>query len=133
MQMKTNKLISVSKTIALIILILGIIHDVGTFTPLIKSGLACLKPSDYKAMIFMSLICGSSFILSGIILIMLLNKVEQFVFLIWPIIVVSIFLAISGLLSVVYMTDNPFAWIGLILNMSMFVVTINLKVKLDKK
>ena len=79
--MKTNRLISLGKILAVAIVLLGMIHEIATFTPLIKGGLGCLSPGDMKAMIYMSLICGTSFILSGAVLILLLKKVKQFVFL----------------------------------------------------
>lgn len=129
--MKTNKLISLGKLFAIAILILGIIHDIATFTPLIKGGLACLNPGNLNAMIYMSLICGTSFILSGLILVLLLKKVEQFNFLSLTILLIGVFLALSGILAVVYMFNNPFAWLALILNLSMFILTIGLKMKLD--
>jgi hypothetical protein len=131
--MKTNKLISLGKIFAIAILILGVIHDVATFTPLIKGGLACLTPGDLNAMIYMSLICGTSFILSGLVLLLLLKKVEQFSFLTSTILLIGVFLALSGILSVVYMFDNPFAWLALLLNLIMFVITIGLKMKLNNK
>ena len=131
--MKTNKLISLGKILAIAILILGIIHDIATFTPLIKGVLTCLPSGDLNAMIYMSLICGSSFILSGLILVLLLKKVEQFAFLLSPILLIGVFLAISGFLSIVYMFDNPFAWIALLLNICMFFIVIGLKINLDKK
>jgi hypothetical protein len=128
--MKINKLISLGKIFAIAVLILGIIHAIATFTPLIKGGLACLTLGDLNAMIYMSLICGVSFILSEAVLIELLKKVEQFTFLSSSIFLIGVFLAISGILSVVYMFDNPFAWIALLLNLSMFTITIGLKLKL---
>ena len=131
--MKTSKLISLGKILAIAILILGFIHDIATFTPLIKGGLVCLNPGDLNAMIYMSLICGTSFILSGLVLALLLRKVEQYAFLTSTILVVGIFLALSGVLSIVYMFDNPFAWIALLVNLSMFIITIGLKINLDKK
>lgn len=131
--MKTNKLISIGKSIAVAVLILGIIHDTATFTPLIKGGLSCLTPDNLRAMIYMSLICGTSFILSGLLLIMLLKKLEQFSFLASPIMIIGIFLAVSGILSVIYMFENPFAWIALVLNLVMFGVTLRLKIELNKK
>lgn len=133
MHMKINRLISLGKILATAIIILGIIHDFASFTPLIKGGLGCLSPDDFKAMIYMSLICGTSFILSGFILILLLKKVEQYKFLTSTILFIGVFLAVSGILSIVYMFNNPFAWIALLLNLSMFIITIGLKLKLDKK
>lgn len=131
--MKINRLISLGKILAIAILILGIIHDIATFTLLIKGGLNCLSPGDFKAMIYMSLVCGTSFILSGFVLTLLLKKVEQFVFLTSTILLIGVFLAVSGVLSIVYMFDNPFAWIALLLNLSMFIITVGLKFKLDNK
>lgn len=131
--MKTEKLISLGKIFAIAILILGVIHNVATFTPLIRSGLTCLAPGDFKAVMFLSLICGSSFILSGIVLVLLLKKVEQFKFLSSPILVIGVFLAISGILSVVFMFDNPFAWISFVLNSSMLIISIGLKFKVAER
>jgi hypothetical protein len=131
--MKINRLISIGKILAIAILILGIIHDIATFTPLINGGLGCLSPDDYKAMIYMSLICGTSFILSGAVLILLLKKVEQYEFLTLTILIISVFLAVSGVLSVVFMFQNPFAWTALLLTLSMLIITIGLKFKLDNK
>lgn len=122
--MKTGKLISPGKITAIAIIILGIIHDIATFTPLVQGGLACLTPGDLNAMTYMSLICGTSFILSGLVLVLLLKKVEQFPFLSSAILLIGVYLAVSGILSVVYMFDNPFAWIALLLNLLMFVITI---------
>lgn len=133
MHVKTNKLISLGKIFAIAILILGIIHDIATFTPLIKGGLVCLSPGNLKAMIYMSLICGTSFILSGLVLTLLLRKVEQYVFLTSTIVMIGIFLALSGVLSIVYMFDNPFAWIALLLNLGMFIIAIGIKINLNKK
>lgn len=125
--MKGRKLISIGKIIAMAIVILGIIHDISTFTPLIKDGLACLTPDNLRATIFMSLICGTSFILCGLLIIILFRRIEQFTFLIVPVFAIGVFLAISGVLSVVYMVENPFAWIMLILNLSMFGIIIKLR------
>ncbi len=125
--MKTKKLISTGKVFAIAILLLGVIHDIATFTPLIKDGLNCLTSDKLNAMIYMSIMCGTSLILSGIVLFMLLKKVEQFRFLSSTILLIGIFLLISGILSIIYMSDNPFAWIALLLNLCMFIITIGIK------
>jgi len=131
--MKTNKLISIGKSTAVAISILGIIHDIATFTPLIKGGLLCLTPDNLRAMIYMSLVCGTSIILSGILIFILIKKVEQYEFLTIPILIISSFLAISGLFSVIYMFDNPFAWIAFVLNMTMFSIATLLRQKINGK
>lgn len=128
--MKTNKLISLGKAFAIAILILGIIHDIATFTPLIKTGLECLSPADLNAIIYMSLMCGTSFIISGIVLILLLRKLEQIRFLTSIIMAIGIFLALAGILSIVFMFDNPFAWASLLLNVSVLLIATALKKQL---
>ena len=128
--MKTNKLISLGKAFAIAILILGIIHDIATFTPLIKTGLECLSPADLNAIIYMSLMCGTSFIISGIVLILLLRKLEQNPFLTSIIMAIGIFLALAGILSIVFMFDNPFAWASLLLNVSVLLIATALKKQL---
>lgn len=131
--MKTEQMVSLGKILSIAIMVLGIIHDVATFTPLIKGSLVSLEPESLKAMLYMSLMCGTSLILSGIVLLLLLKQVEQHVFLTSLILVIGVFLAVNGILSVVYMFGNPFAWIALLLNLSMFFITISLKTKLAKK
>ena len=128
--MKTNKLTSLGKAFAIAILILGIIHDIATFTPLIKTGLECLSPADLNAIIYMSLMCGTSFIISGIVLILLLRKLEQNPFLTSIIMAIGIFLALAGILSIVFMFDNPFAWASLLLNVSVLLIATALKKQL---
>lgn len=131
--MKTKRMLSLGRMLSIAIIVLGVIHDVATFTPLIKGGLACLDNGNLKAMLYMSLICGTSLILAGIVLILLLRKVEQHTFLTSSVLVIGVFLALNGVLAVVYMFDNPFAWIALLLNISMFFIAGGLKIKLDKK
>lgn len=126
-------MLSLGRMLSIAIIILGVIHDVATFTPLIKGGLACLDNGSLKAMIYMSVICGASLILSGFVLLLLLKQVERHVFLTSPVLVIGVFLAVNGIVAVVYMFDNPFAWIALLLNLSMFFITISLKIKLAKK
>ena len=126
--MKTKTIINSGKILAIATLILGVIHDVATFTPLIKGELSCLNPANLNAMLYMSLICGTSLILSGILIYMLLKKVKEFVFLTTIILIIAIFLALNGMLAVLFMLDNPFAWITLILNLSLLVISVRLKI-----
>ncbi len=121
--MKSSKIIKIGRPIAMAVLVLGIIHNVATFTPLITEGLACLDQINLKAMTYMSLMCGTSLILSGALLLAMLKKtapINQFRV---PILIVGVFLAINGILAVVYMPENPFALLALILCMAMFYIT----------
>lgn len=128
--MQVRKLISVSKAVATAIVILGIIHDVATFTPLIGEGLECLDKENMNAMTYMSLMCGTSLILSGLLLISLLKKWRQHRFLNYPILLTSCFVFLNSILALIYMLFNPFAWITFILGATMFFMTNILKKKI---
>lgn len=124
--MINQKVIQVGKIFSLIVLNLGLIHDIATFTPLIQDGLSLLSPDDRSAMIYFSLMCGTSLILSGLLLFVMLKKIDQISFLRVPILIIGIFLALSGLLSVFYMSENPFAWAALFINSTIFVITLKI-------
>lgn len=131
--MKSDTLIVIGKIIALLIIALGLIHDVATFTPLIKGGLSCVHPQTLRAMTYMSLVCGSAFILGGLLILVMIGKLRQNSFVKTPVSIIGIFLAIAGILSVVYMQQNPFAWMVLVLNLGMFAVIIILNALIKHK
>jgi hypothetical protein len=127
------KLIITGKILAIAIAILGVIHNIATFTPIIKGVLTILPPGEMKFMIYANLMCGSSFIISGILLLMFLNKLKNYPFLIAPIVFVGSFLLISGILLIGFsdhIFENPFACASVILNLGMFLVTANLFYKI---
>jgi len=125
--MKINKLISIGKALAIAVLILGIIHDIATFTPIIKYGLTCLDILNLNAVIYMSLVCGTSLILSGLLIYIQLAKIQENTVLVFPTLIIGIFLAITGIFSIVFMFNNPFAWIALVLNISIFTVILKIR------
>ncbi len=129
--MKLSKLISIAKSLSIAIIILGIIHDIATFTPLIRGGLTSLDAENMNAITYISLICGTALILSGTILFKLLGKLSEYSFLFSTLNIIGIFLALNGILAVIYMFNNPFAWIALVLNLSMFAVIQLLKPKVN--
>ena len=128
--LKMNRLIFIGRCIAFAVLVLGVVHDVVTFTPLVREGLGCLSADSLSAMTYMSLMCGASLILGGWLLIILFGRWVRFPFLGLPILIISIFLCINGLLSVFYMADNLFAWLNFVLGLMMFVVVIELNWRL---
>ncbi len=127
LNVKTQTLIAAGKKSAIAIMILGGIHDVATFTPIIQEGIAPLAPDDYLAVIYMSLICGTSLILCGGLAYAFLNNFAQIPYLKTPLVAIGVFLGINGILSVAFMNTNPFAWIALLLNGMMCAITINLR------
>ncbi len=131
--MINKRLITFGNSVAVAVMLLGLIHDVATFTPLIKGGLTCLTPGNLKAITYMSLLCGTSFILSGALLFVLFRKVSEYAFLSLPILIIGIFLAVSGILAVICMFHNPFAWIALLFNLTLFVIALKLRTASRKK
>jgi hypothetical protein len=124
--MTNKKVVGIGKITSILILSLGVIHNIATFTPLIQGGLTLISLADLSAIIYMSLMCGTSLILSGMLLFVMLRKIEQISFLRVPVLIIGIFLALSGILSAFYMPDNPFAWVALFINLSMFAVTLKI-------
>lgn len=122
-----SMLISVGKSLAIAIALLGIIHNIATFTPLIREGLDCLSRDDLRLVTYMSLMCGTALIVSGLVLFALLNKLEAYPVLALPILFAAGFSCLSGILSVVYMIYNPFAWFNLLLGAVVFGITLRLK------
>ncbi|MCB6974331.1 MULTISPECIES: hypothetical protein [Butyricimonas] len=108
------ELVPASKILSIMIVCLGVIHEIATFTPLVQDGLECLSRSDFNSVIYMSLMCGASLVLSGWLLLLLLPKNVTHTFLAYPILLISIFVLINGIVSVVFMVDNPFAWFVLV-------------------
>jgi hypothetical protein len=126
------KTIKIGKTIAIAIAILGGINNIATFTPIIKSTLSCLPSGILKFMLYVNLMCGSFFVISGIMLIMLFDKYENNPFLIKPLILLSGFLLISGILLLVFsenLFDNPFAIASVLLDAGIVWVTTSLLLK----
>jgi hypothetical protein len=126
------KTIKIGKTIAIAIAVLGGIHNIATFTPIIKATLSCLPPADYKFMLYANLMCGFFFIISGLMIFMLLGKYEKNSFLIKPISLLTCFLFISGILLIIFsdnLFDNPFAVICVLLDTGIAGITINLLLK----
>ena len=103
------------RMIAMAIAIMGVIHIAATFTPLINGGLEVLSVAKQQAMTYMSLMCGMLLIVCGLLVAMLHNKVKEHPFLHRPYMLIYGALSIDGILAVVFMPHNPFAWMVLIL------------------
>jgi hypothetical protein len=123
------KTIKIGKTIAIAIAVLGGIHNIATFTPIIKGTLSCLPTGILKFVLYANIMCGSFFIITGIMMFMLFNKYENNSFLIKPISILTCFLLISGILLIIFsenIFDNPFAVISVLLDIAVFGINISL-------
>jgi len=100
-----------TKILAGAILAMGIIHNTATFTPLIQKGLDVLPEGKQKALIYMSLMCGTLLITCGAVALSLANKVKEYDFLKVPYNIIVFVTALSGCLAAYSMPHNPFAWV----------------------
>lgn len=126
-----NKWIVFGKWIAAGLLIMGVIHNVATFTPLIQNSLVSLSSDVARVFICFSLATGTSLTFCGILLFALLNRLKRYPFIITPVLVTGLFLFVFGILSLCFMPDNPFAWIVAALCIVMFGIALRLKSKLN--
>jgi hypothetical protein len=115
------------KILSYAIAVLGLIHVIATYTPLIKGGLSCLDKENLNAMLYMSLVCGASFILSGILLLNLLPMLAKHVQLIIAVRIISVFLLASGISAFFYMMNNPFAYLALGICVGIFIFSLLIK------
>ena len=95
---------------AIAIAVMGVIHIIVTFTPLISDGLQLLPEAKQQAMTYMSLMCGTLLIVCGLLVAMLHGKVRRHSFLRVPFTIIIIALVIDGIAAIGFMTHNPFAW-----------------------
>ncbi len=111
-----KSLLRTSTLFSWLILVLGLVHDGATLTPLIQGGLTPLHPAIRLAVLYMSFTTGTSLVVLGMVLLLLVRPeplsaepVRKAVML------TALFLFAIGISGVCFMTDNPFAWIALLL------------------
>ena len=93
------------------IMLMGLIHIVATFTPLIADKLAMLPEEAEDAFTYFSLACGTLLIMGGGVTFDLSGKVKEHHHVRRLYIFVLAILAIDGVLAVCFMPHNPCAWI----------------------
>ncbi len=96
--------------LAIAIAVMGVVHIIATFTPLIGGGLEQLPLDTRKAMTYMSLMCGTLLVVCGLLVSLLHGKVHEHSFLRVPFTIIIIALVIDGIAAIGFMTHNPFAW-----------------------
>ena len=110
--------------LSIAIAIMGIIHVIATFTPLIGAGLELLPQTKHNAMIYMSFMCGMLLIVCGLLVATLHSKVKEYSFLRLPYKILLIALFIDGITSVAFMPHNPFAWMIFILIACLGIISV---------
>lgn len=113
-----NKMIY--KSLSAGIVLMGVIHIIATFTSRIANLLAPLSEGAQNSFTYMSLMCGALLVLGGTLVFMLAEKLSNHPFLLTPFLHILMILAIDGILAVIFMPHNPFAWIIFCLTVSLF-------------
>jgi len=95
----------------MLVIAMGVIHVIATFTPLINSGLETLSVGKAQAITYFSLMCGTLLIACGSLLLMLMDKTGEHSFLRLPMAFISGVVLLAGILAPCFMPHNPFAWL----------------------
>lgn len=111
MQTKETKTIMKSiRTLSILVALMGVVHIIATFSPLIGGKLACIDTGTYWAMIYMSLMCGLLLIVLGWYVAWAIGKTAEHQILKRTTLIATTTLLVDGVLAVIFMSHNPFAW-----------------------
>jgi hypothetical protein len=114
--------------VAIVVILLGIIHNIATFTPIIETGFECVSAENHMTLVFFSLGTGSATLMSGLMLILLGKALQVGAKKIRGAMYLTVFflLFIAGV-AVVCGTKNPFAYIMLLLAVLEIIIVFNLR------
>ena len=116
---------NITKWLSMGIILMGIVHEIATFTPLIEGKLAFLPDGTQDAFRYFSMMCGALLILGGGIIFLLADKIKEYGFVRKPYMLSLFVVALAGILAICYMRHNPFAWI--IYALTIIVLLVNVK------
>ncbi|MCF0191706.1 MAG: hypothetical protein HUJ96_10650 [Marinilabiliaceae bacterium] len=119
--MKTKAKIQI---LSISVALLGGVHIIATFSPLISGGLEVLTPAKQNAMTYMSLMCGALLIVCGLLVNALHSKVSEFRFLQTPWRIILVALSVDAIAAVAFMPHNPFAWLTFVLVASLVIASL---------
>lgn len=106
----------VIRIISILVAVMGLVHIVATFSPLIGGKLVNLDTGTYHAMIYMSLMCGLLLIVLGGYITWAIAKVAEAPILKPILRIAAVLLLLDGIAAVCFMPHNPFAWTIFVLN-----------------
>ncbi len=121
--MKVNKQ-SITKTLSIGVVLMGLIHIGATFSPLIAGKLVMLPEGAQGAFTYFSLMCGTLLVLGGSVAFSLSGKMADYPFIRKPYIMTIAVLSVAGILAVCFMSRNPFAWIIFALTMGLMFANV---------
>lgn len=102
--------------------IIGFIHIIATFTPVIAGKMPVLDEKGQQAFIYMSLMCGTLLLLGGTLTYILADKIEGHAFLKRPFNLILFVMALDGILAAYFMPDNPCSWVVLCLTLPLIII-----------
>lgn len=102
---------NLTKALSIGIMLMGLVHIVATFTPLIANKLSLLPDSAQGAFTYFSLMCGALLLLGGGVTYTLSGKIAEYAFAQKPYMLALAILNTDGILAICYMCHNPCAWI----------------------
>ncbi len=124
-----NRYITIGRILAILTILIGIVHEVMTFHPMIAEGFTGLESVWQQTFTYFSLGCGGLLILCGVLFLMLLGGVERHEFLVAPLVVIGMFALADGILAAWFMPDNPFGWAVLAFGIGLFTVAMLIRLK----
>ena len=114
--------------IAAIVILLGIIHNIATFTPIIEAGFECEPAEAHMTLVFFSLGTGTATLLSGLLLLVLGKAIKAGAKKVKGALNLTVsFLLFIAVVAVICGTKNPFAYIMLIIGIAELIVVFNLR------
>ncbi len=128
-----NRYITIGRILAILTILIGIVHEVMTFHPMIAEGFTGLESVWQQTFTYFSLGCGGLLILCGVLFLMLLGRVERHEFLVAPLVVIGLFALADGILATIFMLSNPFAWVVLALGIGLSLTAMAIRSKHSKQ
>lgn len=115
---------NITKALSIGIMLMGIVHIVATYTPLIVGKLALLPEGVSDAFTYFSLMCGALLILGGGVTYTLSSKIAEYPFVQKTYMLALAIMNVDGILAVCYMRHNPCAWIIFTLTMGLMFASV---------
>lgn len=124
---------TIIKTLSIGVMLMGFVHIVATFTPLIADKLTLLPENTQWALTYFSLMCGALLVLGGGVTYTLSGKIAEYPFVQKTYMLALAIMNVDGILAVCYMRHNPCAWIIFALTMGLMFASVTSVRDIDLK
>lgn len=113
----------IAQILSAAIALMGVVHIVATFTPLIDGKLKPLDHQPHMSFLYMSVMCGMLIVLCGVLAFFLQTKIKDDVCMMRIYVIIVSALSVAGILAVCFMPANPFAIVLLCLTLSLAIAS----------